>query len=114
MGVSQVKRLRIGEQLIALGLLSNEKLELALKVCDRTKERLGSVLERMGFVRPEDVARVVSRQYGVRYISPKMMVKVQLDRDALEKLGEDFAKECHPLLSKPRVPRAARKFLLLL
>ena len=104
MGSTQAQRLRLGEQLIASRLLSDEKLELALKVCDRTKERLGSVLERMGFVRPEDIARMVSRQYGVRYISPKMMSKVKLDAEALEKLGEDFAKENDmvPVLFKKR------------
>jgi type IV pilus assembly protein PilB len=85
-------RARLGELLIEVGLLTNERLELALTVQRRTHERLGRILQRLGFVRPGDLAKTLAQQYNVEFLPPQKMVKMPIDFEALDKLTLDFAK----------------------
>ncbi len=102
MSLNQHKRL--GEMLIEAGLLSNEKVELALNVQKRTKERIGLIIERMGFVRPEDLARIVAKQYGIPFASMESLRRTNIDVDAVKKLGLDTARAnvVLPVLNKDK------------
>ncbi len=86
-------RKKIGQLLVECGELSDEKLEVALNVQNRTHERLGIILERLGFARTEIVARVVAAQYGHDFISPEQISHAQPDVEAIQKLTLDFCRQ---------------------
>ncbi len=58
-------RKKIGEFLLEKGLITQEKLDLALKEQARTKEIFGKVLVRKGFVREADLLLAMSEQFGI-------------------------------------------------
>lgn len=61
----------IGEWLVAEGLITRQQLEEALQnreTIDGRRERIGESLERLGFVGPSDVSRVVAKQLGLQFV----------------------------------------------
>ncbi|MFQ5330129.1 MAG: hypothetical protein ACE5D4_09110, partial [Thermodesulfobacteriota bacterium] len=62
MGKPKVKRL--GDQLISAGLLTPEKLSVALAEQKRTGKLLGEILVALKFVTDEDIGKVVARATG--------------------------------------------------
>jgi len=60
-----VKSLRIGELLVAEGVLSRSQLDEALSAQQIYGGRLGTVLVEHGFVHEDDLARLLGRQLGV-------------------------------------------------
>ena len=62
--------LRLGELLIQEGLLTPSQLEQALTAQHVFGGRLGTNLVEQGFVSEEDLARVLSRQLGIRMVRP--------------------------------------------
>lgn len=58
-------RIRLGDLLISLGLLTQDQLSRALEVQRQSskKERLGIILQRLGFVTPKDLYQALSRQF---------------------------------------------------
>jgi len=66
-GKPRVKRL--GDQLIAAGLLTPEKLSVALAEQKRTGKLLGEILVALKFVTDEDIGKVVARVAGVDFQS---------------------------------------------
>ena len=61
---------KLGEMLIDAGFLSREKLDLALNVQKRTHERLGQIIERLGFITDEELAQTIAKQYGMAMVVP--------------------------------------------
>jgi type IV pilus assembly protein PilB len=59
------RRGRLGELLVAEGLISPDQLQDALREHRRSKERLGSVLARRGFVTEEQLVELLSREHGL-------------------------------------------------
>ncbi|MBX3118404.1 MAG: hypothetical protein KF784_05010 [Fimbriimonadaceae bacterium] len=60
---SKLEYQRIGELLVADGFLTKGQLEKALKWQQRTRARFGEVLTELGFVREEQVAEAIARQF---------------------------------------------------
>ena len=60
-----MRTLRIGELLVAEGLLDKKELDEALTAQQIYGGRLGTVLVEHGFVHEDDVARLLARQLGV-------------------------------------------------
>src|SRR5437667_6652150 len=73
---------KLGEMLIKAGLLTPQKLQEALEYQKTNGGKLGLNLVKLGFVKEEDITRVLSRQYGVTAIN---LSKVEVD-DAVVKL----------------------------
>jgi type IV pilus assembly protein PilB len=61
----RASRARLGEVLVAEGLISQEQLHEALREHRRSKERLGSVLARRGLVTEETLVEILSREHGL-------------------------------------------------
>jgi type IV pilus assembly protein PilB len=59
------QRARLGELLIAEGIISHDQLHDALREHRRSKERLGSVLARRGLVSEERLVALLSREHGL-------------------------------------------------
>ncbi len=60
----QGDRVRLGDLLVSIGLLTQEQLAQALAAQKQSakKERLGIILQRLGFVTPKDLYRALRRQ----------------------------------------------------
>jgi len=59
------RRGRLGELLVAEGVISPDQLQDALREHRRSKERLGVVLARRGFVSEERLVELLSREHGL-------------------------------------------------
>ena len=59
---------RLGDILVARDLISEEKIEEALKLQDRLGKRLGRILIDKGWVAENDVLRALSEQLGVPFV----------------------------------------------
>jgi type IV pilus assembly protein PilB len=60
----------IGEWLVAEGLITQGELLEALAsrmVVDGRRERLGETLERLGYIDPGDISRVIAKQFGLEF-----------------------------------------------
>src|SRR5204863_6806252 len=64
-GRKRMNRARIGELLVAEGVISQDQLHEALREHRRSKERLGSVLARRGLVTEERLVEVLSKEHGL-------------------------------------------------
>ena len=60
--------MRLGEALVARGLLRPEDLEWALQIQQRTRERLGQILISRGLVRRYDLYRVLADLWGYPFV----------------------------------------------
>lgn len=60
---------RLGEVLRRKGLIADEQLEAGLEESRRTGELLGVVLLRLGFIFEEELARTLSEQLALPYVS---------------------------------------------
>jgi type IV pilus assembly protein PilB len=63
-----LKRRKIGELLVETGLLTSRQLEQALLTQEKSGERLGKVLIRLGYVRERDIIEVLEFQLGIPYM----------------------------------------------
>jgi cellulose synthase/poly-beta-1,6-N-acetylglucosamine synthase-like glycosyltransferase len=68
-GVHGARPARLGEVLVAAGLIAPAQLEEALDVQRRTGERLGRVLMGLGFVRRRDMFRALATQQGIDLVT---------------------------------------------
>ena len=67
-GKRRTQRARLGELLVAEGVISQEQLHDALREHRRSKERLGAVLAKKGLVSEERLVALLSREHGVPYV----------------------------------------------
>jgi type IV pilus assembly protein PilB len=95
-------RARLGELLVAEGIISQEQLHEALREHRRSKERLGSVLARRGLVTEERLVEVLSREHGL----PSVDVRQQpIPADILALVPAHIARK-HEVLPLSRVEGA--------
>src|SRR5262245_64841437 len=73
---------KLGEMLIKAGLLTPQRLNEALEYQKQNGGKLGLNLVKLGFVKEEELTRILSQQYGVPSIH---LAKVDID-DAVVKL----------------------------
>ncbi|MFL5354751.1 protein kinase domain-containing protein [Archangium sp.] len=66
-------RRKLGEMLVAIGKLSEAQLKGALERQKRTGGRIGELLVAEGLVTDEDVVRALSEQGGIAFVSDKVM-----------------------------------------
>jgi hypothetical protein len=74
-----MKTLRLGELLVAEGLLTKKELDEALTAQQIYGGRLGTVLVEHGFVHEDDVARLLARQLGVPVAGREDLLEVSSD-----------------------------------
>jgi type II secretory ATPase GspE/PulE/Tfp pilus assembly ATPase PilB-like protein len=87
-----VKRVRLGEALIAAGVLSEAQLDVALAEQRQAHRPLGEVLLSLGFARPEEVASALAKGMGIpfirgRDIEPDPLLVSVLDPDFIRRTG---------------------------
>lgn len=82
-------RIRIGDALISKGLLSEQRLGVALAEQKRHHRPLGEILISLGFVRPEQIAEIMAEGLGVQFIRAR---EIEADPVLVSALDADFVR----------------------
>lgn len=85
---------RLGEMLIARGIISEEQLEEALREQQVTAERLGTILVTRGYVGEVQLVQVLSEHFGLDFVD---LEEQPIDPSAVQLVKESFARY-HQLL----------------
>ena len=81
---------RLGDLLVADGLLTPEQLQKSLAEQRGSTEKLGSILIRLGFINEEQLIGFLSRQYGVPSIT---LSQLDIDSEVLKLVPAPIAKK---------------------
>ncbi len=65
----QQPKVRLGEILVKLGFITEEHIEVALKIQKIHKKKLGEILKELGFVSPRELALALAYQANLPYIN---------------------------------------------
>jgi type IV pilus assembly protein PilB len=87
-----VKTKRLGEILVDAGIITPEKLDLALREQRQTGEKLGVALQRLGICSEQEIGKVLASQAGVPVVdltaqTVESEAVALIDRDLAEKRG---------------------------
>jgi len=81
---------RLGDLLVAEGLVKEEQLRQALSEQKGKTDKLGSILVRLGFISEEQLIGFLSRQYGIPSIT---LTNLDVDGDTLRLVPSHIAKK---------------------
>ena len=81
---------RLGEILIAMGLVSHEQVDEALNLAKSSGLRTGEALVRLGHIDENDVMRGLAEQFDMEFVD---LSEVQLSPAVIELIPESVAKE---------------------
>jgi type IV pilus assembly protein PilB len=81
---------KLGEMLIKAGLLTPQKLQDALNYQKTHGGKLGLNLVKLGFVKEEDITRVLSQQYGVPAVN---LSKIEVDDGVVKLIPSEVAQK---------------------
>ena len=90
----------LGELLIERNFITSEQLSSALDSQKTTKEPLGQILVRLGFISEADLRKVLSEQLGVSFLASEQLIP-RTDQRLKESLPVQFARE-HRILPLER------------
>ncbi|HEY9765113.1 MAG TPA: ATPase, T2SS/T4P/T4SS family [Chroococcales cyanobacterium] len=90
MAVSGGKRLRLGEILINAGVLNDEQLTIGLNKQKQTREPIGEILVKLGFVTEAQIRHALELQYGIKSISLKSRIPQEIVRILPESVIRQF------------------------
>ena len=86
--MSVVKTKKLGEILVEAGLVTLDKLDLALQEQRHTGEKLGVALQRLGLCSEQEISKVLASQAGVALVD---LASAAIDPEAMPLVGRDFA-----------------------
>src|SRR5262245_14293897 len=81
---------RLGDLLVAEGLITEDQLGKALAQQKGTTEKLGSILLKLDFLQEEQLIGFLSRQYGIPSIT---LSQLDIDPDVLKLVPDSIAKK---------------------
>jgi type IV pilus assembly protein PilB len=82
--------MRLGDFLLKEKKITEEKLQHALDVQKKEPGKLGSVFIRLGYVTEEDIAQVLSKQFGYPSIN---LTKFEIDEKVIDLIKPDIARK---------------------
>ncbi len=85
-----VKTKKLGEILIDAGIITAEKLDLALREQRQTGEKLGIILQRLGICSENEIGQVLASQAGVECVQ---LANLELDRSVIPLIDRAFAEQ---------------------
>ncbi len=85
------RRAKIGEILVEQGLVTQAQLDQAMNVAKGAGKRLGDTLVEMGFVKDEQFAKALARQYDLKYVD--LSSQEALDSLNFDLIPEDLIKK---------------------
>ncbi len=75
--------MRVGEALLHYGLVTKKQLNRALKIHAASREKLGEVLIRLGYVSEREVIACIAEQFGYEVIDPAAAVPTPASLEVL-------------------------------
>jgi type IV pilus assembly protein PilB len=87
---SPTKKVPLGEQLVAAGVISRPQLEIALQQQKRTGELLGEILRKLGFLSAESLSLALANQFGTEHID---LDRTEVTPECLATVPEVFARD---------------------
>lgn len=84
------KRVRLGEILVRAGVLEEAQLNEALAKQKETKEPIGEILTKLGFVTEEKIKYALELQFGVKHVNLK---QARIPAEVLKLLPEPLLKQ---------------------
>lgn len=84
------ERLRLGDMLVAAGLVTEAQVQEALARQKKTGQRLGETLVALGYVGEAQMTQVLSNQLSIPWVS---LYHVEFSRELLERVPADLAEE---------------------
>src|SRR3989454_9000389 len=88
--LGQPQTRRLGDLLVAEGLITNDQLKQALVEQKGKTEKLGSILARLGFITEEQLIGFLSRQYGIPSIT---LSNIDVDAETLRLVPAPIARK---------------------
>src|SRR3989440_11148117 len=88
--LGQPQTRRLGDLLVAEGLISEAQLKQALAEQKGKTEKLGSILARLGFITEEQLIGFLSRQYGIPSIT---LNNIDVDAETLRLVPAPIARK---------------------
>lgn len=82
--------MKIGELLLKDNIITQEQLDKALEIQKTEPGKLGSILIRQGYVSEEDIAQVLSKQFGYPSIN---LSKFEIDEKVVELIKPEIARK---------------------
>jgi len=89
------RKVRLGDLLVAAGLISEGQLQLALEEQKRSGAKLGRAVVDMGFVSEQKLLEALSRQLGIPYVDLRQF---KLDPVLVQRLPEALARRFRVIL----------------
>lgn len=84
-----IKRERLGSKMIDLGLITKEQLDEALKLQKKTGDKIGTCLQKLGFVTERQILKALESQYGIPSID---LSTYRVDYNVINKVPESIAR----------------------
>ncbi len=81
---------RLGEMLVAKGMLDEDDLENALELQKERGDRIGRILIDLGFVAPRDVLTTLSEQLGLELLTPERFPEIAIE---IERITPRFMRQ---------------------
>lgn len=107
-----MERPRLGEFLVAQGLLREEELARALELQRRSGERLGRILLALGYVRRKDLYRALSTLWGLPFVllteerpDPRLLRRWPLEEALRHRALPEAPERRHPARGRERAAR---------
>ena len=88
--MAQIKTKKLGEILVEAGIITPDKLDLALREQSQTKEKLGTIFQRLGICSEKEISKVLAGQAGVACVDLNL---VEVDPEQLELVDRGYAEK---------------------
>lgn len=88
--IAKITKKRLGELLVAEGLVTKEQIEESLKEQKKSGGLLGEVLIKLGYVTEFDIAQVLAAQFGLPYLDA---THYTITKDVFDLIPVDFMKK---------------------
>jgi type IV pilus assembly protein PilB len=88
--MAQIKTKKLGEILVEAGIITPDKLDLALREQSQTREKLGTIFQRLGICSEKEIAKVLAGQAGVACVD---LNTVEVDTASLELIERKYAEK---------------------
>jgi len=88
--MGQLKTKRLGEILVDAGIITPDKLDLALREQSQTKEKLGTIFQRLGICTEKEISKVLASQAGVDCIDLSL---AEVDAKELDLVDREYAEK---------------------
>jgi type IV pilus assembly protein PilB len=86
----RTNKVRIGELLIADGLITHEQLKEVLDIQKKTGKKLGEIVLDMRLVSQDDFYKVLEKKFGIKFVDLK---KIKIDPQIVNTISESIARK---------------------